>query len=565
MIDYLAHVAALRSFRGALASAPPSDPKSPKAVAEGLSDSDAQPGSAMLGALVDHWLQYSERDTSVEIGLLRNGAAIFQDALSIFAEIAKVRAGLETGLTTPTAPGALAGYNAAVAQLPGVASAVGTLHTQLEAFQAGFTAEWMAPTGQQEGTPVAQWAWRDVFLARRTSAFVANAQKLATTARQRAFALGTVAGAGGNICGSGYLNSVVGGPRRSHELRHRLAAYSVGAWLRDNEPQLAGTIADLQAALTFGPPNAPSLPTDLKNLAQEALHHTYPTGTPALPDLETGYSNLIEHLSLLGDFTLPSTPAPLNDALTTNLLTISSITLGADNIHPSGSGVGTNYPGIGQNESAAAVCETLLLWLLWPPAWIVALDNALGGSGPDLSMSTDEDLVVASTSPKTLSAFSSFYGMELSFWQALAAARAALVLRGLLYPDPGDLSNPTYLQFLAIPSGSADYPLLAMPRSDTGTEWPASALETPATSPSPFATASTPLTFLSGDPTHSIYVLSPTLWVDMTELAGTDRPLSENLNLDDDRGFMARCWTLAPGATMTNLPVAVVDLSYAAV
>src|SRR6202044_262457 len=165
------------------------------------------------------------------------------------------------------------------------------------------------------------------------------------------------------------------------------------------------------------------------------------------------------------------------------------------------SGIGTNYPGIGAHESAGAVCLTLLAWLLWPTSWIAAVDNALSGSatGPDPSFDESQaGLTANSESPVALSALSSLFGLEMSFWQALAAARTALVLRGLLYPDPDDLSNPTFAQFLSVPHGTGPYPLLSMPSTDDGTEWPTSAAEIPATSPSPFVIAASPLTFLTG-------------------------------------------------------------------
>jgi hypothetical protein len=426
----------------------------------------------------------------------------------------------------------------------------------------------MAPVGQQLNAPVSQWSWRDVFLARRTTALVAAAQASATTPRQKAFAVGAFAGATGNLLGSGYLNAVVGGPRRSHQLRHRLAAYSVGAWLRDNQPALADTLADIQTALTFGESGTPTLPSDIETLAHHALQKAYPSGTAALPDLHVGYSNLMEHLSLLGDFTLPPVPAPPNTALTTQLL-VASITLGADNIHPAGSGIGTNYPGIGPHENAGAVCETLLAWLFWPPAFIIAVDNALGGNSADPSFgTTTSGLEAASTSPAALTAISNLYGAAMSAWQALSAARSALVLRGLLYPDPADLGNPTFAQFLSIPTAVHPYPAVPAPATDDGTTWPASPLEQPATSPSPFSVSGSPVTFLTGA-TDSVSTLSAKLWIDLIELHGVapgkDQRLIGNLNLDADRSFAAECWTLAPGSLITDEPVNIVTLTYNAI
>jgi hypothetical protein len=567
MIDYFSHVAALHVCLTAIKNAPPPDPNDKKAVIEAVLDSGSEPGAAMLGALVDHWLQYSQPQTCVEIEILSQAAPLFQTGVEILSNVDTARSGLEQGLTTPTSPAALAAYNSAIASLPGIATDIQNLATKLAAFQASFSGPWMVPVGQQANEAVPEWTWRDVFLARRTTAFVAAAQKLATTARQRAFAFGTLAGAAGNVLGSSYLNSVVGGPRRSHQLRHRLAAYSVGAWLRDNEPTLATTLQEIQTALTFGQAGPSyTLPPGIKAVAQAALRNAYPTGTAALPDLDTGYNNLLKHLALLQEFVLPPVPPAPNGTLLANMVALNVFTLGVDNQIPGGSGVGTNYPEIGPHEKAGAVCETLLAWLFYPPSFITAVINYLydatgGGQGAQVG-TTEDGLVAASQSPTALSAINSLYAMSLSCWQALAAGRTALVLQGLLYPDTDDLSNPTYTQFETIPSGHANYPLLPMPASDDGTTWPTSSLETEATTPSPFAISSSPLAFLTGDPNYSVSALGPTFWVDMIEYPGTDRRWSVNLDLDGDRGFLASCWTLAPGATITNLPVVPVTLSY---
>ena len=424
----------------------------------------------------------------------------------------------------------------------------------------------MAPVGQQRNKPVAEWAWRDVFMARRTTAFVADAQAQTTSPRQRAFALGALAGAAGNLFGSAYLNSVVGGPRRSHQLRHRLAAYSVGAWLRDNEPALSTTLTDIRVALTFGQSGTPTLPPDLKAIIRGALLKAYPTGTVGMPDLDAGYSNLMEHLNSLGAFTLPPVPQPMNNALTSEMIKTQNFpfTLGDDNVHPAGSGLGTNNPGIGANENAGAVCEEILLYLIWPPQKWMALVNKIdgGSSAGEATGVSASQLVALSQSAAAMSAIANLYSLSMGAWDALAASRTVLVLRGLLYPDPNDLSNTTFTQFQAIPSSRGEYPLLPMPSSDDGTSWPASPLERPATLPSPYSAFASPLTFLTGHP-YSVSSLCRTLWEDMIEHPGSDRTYSENLDLDGDRKFLAPCWMLPSGAAITSPPVDTITLSYA--
>ena len=570
MIDYFAHVSALHVSHGAIANSPLA---SQKPVSEALSAVSAQPGSAILGALVDHLLQYAQAPTSVEIGLLKKTATVFAEARTMLNKLAAVRLSLETSMAAPTAPGALAAYNAAASELPAIATDFQNLTAKFQTLQAGFPNNWLAPVGQQLNQPVAEWAWRDVFLGRRTTAFVAKTQELATTTRGKAFAFGAFAGAAGNLIGSAYLNSVVGGPRRSHTLRHRLSAYSVGAWLRDHEPQYAGTLADIRSALLFGQSGTPALPSDLKALLQAALQQSYPSGTPALPNLETGYTHLLEHLGLLGDFSLPAAPAPPNNTVAGNIVT-QGLTLGSNslllqNVASNTTSFGQNTPLIGSHESAAGVCEQILVWLAIPIfSWIYSIDVALGGGqgatgSPDLS--STGDLVTLSQSPTGLSGINSLYSLALNAWQALAAARTVMVLRGLLYPDNDDLNNPTFTQFLSIPSDTKNYPLLAMPSSDDGTSYPTSGLETPPTSSSPFAFGAKPQIFLNGSANASVLALSSTMWEDMNLYPGSDRPWSGNHDLDADRGAGALCWALAPGASITSLPVNITNLAYSAI
>jgi hypothetical protein len=574
MIDYFTHVAALQVAQKAIANSQLSDPANPKGASEALTAVEAEPGGAILGSLVDHLLQYSQTPTALEIGLLKKSASVFAEGRTILAKLAAVRSSLETSLATPTAPGALAAYNAALAELPAIGTDFQNMAQKFQALQAGFPANWIAPVGQQLNEPVAQWAWRDIFLARRTTAFVATTQELATTARGKAFAFGAFAGAAGNLIGSGYLNSVVGGPRRSHTLRHRLAAYSVGAWMRDNEPQYAETLANIRSALLFGQSGTPTLPSDLKTLAHAALRQSYPSGTPALPNLETGYTNLLEHLSLLGDFSLPAAPVPPNNTVAGNIIA-SGLTLGTNTVQIQGevagatTSFGQNTPLIGHHESAAGVCEQILLWLAIPIfSWIYSIDVACGGGqgasgSPDLT-STGE-LISLSQSPTGLSGINSLYSLALNAWQALAAGRTVLVLRGLLYPDPDDLSNPTFAQFLSIPTTTTGYPLLEMPASDDGITYPTSGLETPATTSSPYAPGALPQSFLTGSSNASVLALGPTIWEDMILYPRSDRPWSRNHNLDSDRGFGALCWALSSGASITGLPVNITDLAYNAI
>jgi hypothetical protein len=564
MIDYFSHAASLQVAIRAIRQSPAAG------TASFVDSAEAQPGSALLGALVDHLLQYSQTETSVEIGILSHAAALFKDGRKLLNQITEVFSSLEAGMTNPGAPGVLTAFNKALSEVPNITTGLQNLGSKLDSFQASSSpVDWMTPVGRQQGHPVAQWFWRDVFLARRTTAFVEAAKGLAITPRQQAFALGTVAGAAGNLLGSGYLNAVVGGPRRSHQLRHRLAAYSVGVWFREQERLLSGGLDSIREALSFGQQGTLSMPADLKTLAQQALQTAYPSGTAVLPDLDAGYGTLMEHLSLLGDFTVPPAPAPMNNAFLVKVLS-AGLTPGTVNIQDdptsTGGSGGTIYEGGGSSHmNAGQICGLITALILAAGLVFLAL---VSGTGPNQNrgvptVTTTQQLETLGNSPDVITIINSLYGAALLGWQALAAARLALVLRGLLYPEPDDLSNPTFKQFLSIPSGVRKYPLLSMPSSDDGLAWPTSAPETPTTLTSRYSAAASPLIFLNGDPIYSVSALSPRMWTAVAEFTETGRNWgANNYDLDSDRGFLEECWALIPGTSITNPPVHSTILSF---
>jgi hypothetical protein len=547
MIDYFTHVAALQVFLQATTNQPPADDQ--QFFAESRNDAENEPGAALLGALVDHLLQYAQPQTAAELDTLSGAAALFQRGLTIFGALSDAREKMETALLNPAAHDALANANTARNRLPQLSADSERLREDIQAYQARYSGRWLAP--------------RDVFLARGTTLFLVKAKERAQTAKQRAFTLGALAGAAGNLLGSAYLNAVVGGPRRSHRLRHRLAAYSVGAWLRDNEPLLAGGLDTLRTSLAFGQTGTPVLPAELKGFLADTLHDAYRTGPAPLPDLDLGYRNLLAHLSLLDDFPLPAQPAPLSDKIVK--LAMKANAYGGDYAFaeaaaPPPSGLSGNFPGIGAHESADAVCLTILSWA-WPPYAYEALKDLFGSSDSGTGEKVDwnaQALTDASHSPPALRDMQTLYGYQTSAWQALSTARTALVLRGLLYPGPEDfLGNSTFQQFVAVPVNLGLYPLLPMPDSDDGTTWPASSPELQPTDASHYDAGTGPLVFLTTHHIYSVFHSSSALWEALIEHPNGQSgqefwPTGKNYNLDGDRGFQWLCWTTA---SITSQPV----------
>jgi hypothetical protein len=571
MIDYFAHVSALQVFLQATTNQPPTDEQ--QFFVDSRNDAENEPGGAILGALVDHLLQYGQPEPAAELDTLREAAALFQRGLTLFGKLSDAREKMERALLDPAAHGALDGANAARKSLPQLSADIEGLREDIKVYQAHYSGRWLAPVGQQLDAPTSQWLWRDVFLARGTTLFLVKAKERAHTAKQRAFALGALAGAAGNLLGSAYLNAVVGGPRRSHRLRHRLAAYSVGAWLRDNEPLLAGGLDSLRTSLAFGQTGTPTLPAELKDFLVATLQDTYRTGTAPLPDLDLGYRNLLAHLDLLDGFPLPASPAALSDEIVKRAMKANAYsgdyTFG-EAVAPPPSGLSGNFPGIGAHESADAVCVTILSWAL-PPYAYEALKDLFSSSDNDTGENvgwSSQALTDASKSPPTLRDMQTLYGSQTSAWTALSTARTALVLRGLLYPRPEDLlSNSTFQQFLAVPVNLGPYPLLPMPDSDDGTTWPTSFPELHSTQTSPYDASMGPLVFLTTHRTYSVFQLSSALWEALIEHPNGPSgqefwPTGDNYNLDGDRGFQSLCWTTAPGTSITTQPLSITVLDF---
>ena len=426
MIDYFAHASALQVFLLSLKSSLPADEQ--EFVARALDDAENEPGSALLGALVDHLLQYAQPDTAAELDVLREASSLFQRGLTLYDQLSGIRDTLEDCLTNPAKTGAPARYDKATADLTKLSADVPDLQDKLTAFQASYSGRWLVPVGQQLDAPVSQWYWRDVFLARCTTLFLVTAKKMAQqqpSARQLAFALGTLGGAAGNLLGGAYLNEVVGGPRRSHRLRHRLAAYTVGAWLRANEPGLAGTLDSIRTTLAFGQDEPSTLPADLKDILTAALQETYPHGTAPLPDLDLGYRNLLLHLSLLDGFTVPAIPQAVNVVLTERASGYGNDTFGEAVEDDSGpSWIATQW------DDAKKECGKIVDWFEHAADTI---GHLFSSPDPEPVGTSQQALQAKSQSAEILGQFSTLYGLQFSAWwgpwrgpQRPGAARAAL-------------------------------------------------------------------------------------------------------------------------------------------
>jgi hypothetical protein len=405
--------------------------------------------------------------------------------------------------------------------------------------------------------------------------------------RGHAFALGTLAGYAGHVAGSAYLGAVVGGPRRLHRFRDRLARNTLGTWLRREAP--TPDTSELAHRLRLDARDEAVLPADLKTQLETALGAAFPSRQT--PDLDLGYRRMLEHLDLLGAFRLPPPPEPppIVPALAAGapgpieFQTFEqpenppvgcdfTIALGPETDHES--------PGVSsQKEAQGSVCLYLLLliftagvaYLLWcigrqTTDKKCGIEDFLGAASPEepdptAPQATQQMLEVLREPAKTNHVLGDVYQLELRIWQAFAAARSFLIVCGLVYPDDVELAQPLHGQFLA-PPAPGPWPRQQAPDA-------AASYVTPPTTPPESPPAATPY------PTRGPGWL---LHVDLVDNAstisevviGAVRDLSvrpeerHNLDLDADRGRLHRSWSVVEGTSIRDQPLSVQILSYEA-
>ena len=346
---------------------------------------------------------------------------------------------------------------------------------------------------RQANLPLPNWGWGDVFLARRTDAFVRTVYRRAAEPvldgaadpAFRAFAFGALSSYGANTCGSAYLEQVVGGPRRSHRYRDRVASNTVGSWFALTNPRVR-SLASIADLIRFeAAPAAPSLPAPVEAFLRDSLQETYDLNrTAPLPDLQTGYSRLVRHLELLDTFQLPPKPpepaASFVDRLygdpsnpPSALFTLQAANFAAGPGQGAGSSQPTNYSGSGNQPTSSDSAPTTgercgSFWMgiiyavmflgggfapcigAWAQGKRCKLWDAIWKEFGDANKPSQEQMeALASQSQRlTTEEFSAAAGvdqmttmvgymfeLQCHLWEGLAKARAFLAIHGMIYPD----------------------------------------------------------------------------------------------------------------------------------
>lgn len=307
MLDYQANCAALSDFVVALSGQLFPDAELTSAKTRSLAAVGANGSSAMLGAVAYHLIGHAASDGS-ELALLQRASDLWQQGLALCSQLGSIRSNLESALTSPQVAGAAANYNSATVSAQLLANQANELRVSVEQLRLdALTFKHLPVHPRQRDLVTRVWDWGNLILGRRTDAFVRSLLQSASSANEIAFATGVLSAYGANVAGSAYLGHSVGGPRRTHRFRDRLARNAIGGWISANHPGANSSTA-LSVLLGFGSP-APSLPSELKNLLDTAIRQSFDTAkTEPIPDLDLGYTRLMSHLSLLDGFILPSQP-----------------------------------------------------------------------------------------------------------------------------------------------------------------------------------------------------------------------------------------------------------------
>jgi hypothetical protein len=606
VIDYRAHALAFENVRQALASASFGDPNLDVARDETLADVAKAEDYALLGAFVDHLMAHAASDGK-ELALLGRAAELWEDGVALYGALGAVRAELEAALETPSDPAAAARFNNAAMEAQRFAQRLHGLQARIFLLRDDIDPlPHLPPHPRQEDRTADSWDWGNFLLARRTDAFVRTLMARASDPATRAFAFGALTSYAANVSGSSYLGHVVGGARRAHRFRDRVARNSVGTWLKRQHPSIP-SLTEMAQRIGFGNPAGATLPPEVATLIEDAVSGTFDASrAPPLPDLGLGYRRLVTHLELLDRFVMPPIPAMPSPHFTAVLFanpaipppTLRPQTVGVTGDTSGGVSVGSNTPGSGEvgkddsKKAGGALCVAVIaLIILFVILLVVTLIKCiiewadgkkcnyfeeLGDTIKDLF---EEDPPHPSDPPTTedpdmtaqgLTAFAAteqaaqlvghLWDVQQQMWEGLDQAYGFLAKTGLIYPD-SLVENPGYKQFTSTPAvASNKWP--HRPEADPEAAYhlyPNTPLEEPVETPSPFSFGASPNAFaveayVQQSPTAARFALP--LW---RQIARGEQD-STNYDLDADRGNNHPCW--ATGGSIDDNPVDVVVLGY---
>ena len=311
------------------------------------------------------------------------------------------------------------------------------------------------------------WNWLDYTHHRWTGEFNRALIRRAHASNQphlRAYAYGWLSHVTADVVGHAYVNTAVGGPYRSHWIRHFIQEKFMDTWVWGYYKGGATMPSSaMPGSIPFSYANWPNvngsslhklidlgddMPSDLQGLIVDSLRDVYqgrphPTVGGTVPflghsNVNRAYQMLVMGLEIMTSrdrlIPRPQPPSFFDDAAPPTFPT------------PGGGGGGSGGGGGGGSFS-------LLGLLLAIFDYIKDLFDYLG----DLLLW----LISQITTPLTYPVRYALYLFQLSLYSIYRAYRWALALTGFAYPDPDQLYNPLAQQFIN-PIGS----VTAMPRRE---------------------------------------------------------------------------------------------------
>lgn len=589
MVDYRTHIAALRQFQEALALSAVADAQAAQLRDRQLGDVAQSPGMAMLGSLLDHMMAHASSD-GAELLLVERAATLWKQGLGLYATLGAFRESLEGALADPANPLTVDAFNSAVAEIYPHLVQVKSKNAQIQALKKDVhTFAFLRPHPRQADEPLPSWPWGDVMLARRTDALARTVRAQAFDPRTSAFAFGVLSGYGANVCGSAYLGQVVGGPRRAHRYRDRVARNTLGSWFSAGQPGLPSLTAIANQIRS----EAPTLSADLESLIASALTKTYDINrTPTLPSLQVGHQRLLRHLELLDTFVLPVAPIAPTEPFLTRLyadLTDAHVSAVPQRVGvPAASGSGPGGSGGLTPQSAkqpdaltnadapdstevecGAFWEAIGLSLLfvlggwfhcvveWANGERCPLTDDIGDNfddafpdgvyvGPEHESDFPQALTAsqldnAANVDQTTALIGHLFDAQCLMWEGLNKAADFLSTHGVIYPD-GRLGRPRYKQFLKVPTvPKGSWPQRPELNPNRLHRYPTTGIEQPAAGAFPLPPSTSPDAFMNARQFGLEWVASGISLEVWRQIAAGLAP-GVNHDLDADRGFRHLCW-----------------------
>ena len=587
MIEYHAHIAAVSATKDALGLAAAAGDFTGEA--QRLRDSiDQNAPLAWLGSCIDVLAGLAGSD-GYELDLLTRAGSLWQRAVALFEEFRTARIEFELALLRDDIENPLEVLNMGIDRLKNVRNAALGMQAELEAMRAEVSQLKHIPEHlRQQDQPSPSWSAGDAFLGRRSWAFVRAMFGNVGDERLTALAVGALAGYAGNVAGSAFLGHEVGGPRRLHRFRDRLARNTLGAWMHDHAgtPASGDLAARIREAADPGRHDPPELSAELAQHIADALATAFPSREPL--DVGLGFRRMIDHLERLEGFRMPKPPEapPIVLGADGTPVPIEASTFSSD-LKPQdlGPGLTGGVPSAGTTTEpddassskgscgALALLIAIILFIVIYIIWCIvraadgrtcAVEDYFAefdpGEEPDPrepGHQTQEGLTVMRQPENAAHVLKDLFEAHMRFWQGLEAARRALILHGLIYPGGTDLKGALHNQFLvAFPDPIWPRRAAADPERSFH-RYPMTSAEQPDLE-NPYPESRGPEWLLEVNDGDNEGTFAEIALEGFRNLMRGDDD-APNLDLDADRGRRHACWHVAAGTSIAD-PVLTVQI-----